>query len=207
MNLKEAFRYQNFLGGMMSAAQNTIRQRDHALETVETHKKSAADPDAQDVVEVVNNGTFEPNDNVIKFIVWLIEERDKLGKAISEAKKSAPIDIDAAIGANKFRYFASDAIRTMLLFEPKSRKDTGRGYKFNNEGNQSPYVYDVEITQHELFDRDLSKSTLKSLLEKADEISAEIDSAMVNTEVKYTPVFGVNETFYDVMAEFNKMDL
>ena len=206
MNLKEAFRYQNFLSSMLNNARSNLCQRDHALKTIETHRKSAADPDACDVVEVANNKVFEPNDNVIKFILWLIDEREKLSLAISWAKKDALVDIDAEIIANKFRQNASDAIRIMLSFEPTTRKDVGRGYKFNNEGVQAPYVYDIEITQEELFDRDASKSIMMELLEQADRKSAEIDSAMVNTEVLYTPVFNVNSTFADVMAEFNKMN-
>lgn len=206
MNLKEAFRYQNFLSRMLTDARSNLCQKNHAIKTIETHRKNAADPDACDIVEVVNNGVFEPNDNVIKFMVWLVDEREKLALAISEAKKNAAIDIDAEIGANKFRQTASDAIRLMLSYEPVSRKDSGRGYKFNNEGTQAPYVYDIEITQEELFDRDTSKSIMMNLLERADSISAEIDSVMVNTEISYVPVFNVNSSFADVMAEFNKVN-
>lgn len=40
------------------------------------------------------------------------------------------------------------------------------------------------------------------MITAADKTSAEIDSAMINTVVDYTPVFDVNDSFEDVMAEF-----
>ena len=42
MNLKESFRYQNFLDMMMRAASASIQQRDHCLKVTKTHLRSKA---------------------------------------------------------------------------------------------------------------------------------------------------------------------
>ena len=40
------------------------------------------------------------------------------------------------------------------------------------------------------------------MISKADKTSADIDAAMINTAVDYTPIYNVNDSFDDVMAEF-----
>ena len=45
---------------------------------------------------------------------------------------------------------------------------------------------------------------MRSVITDADKVSADIDSAMINTQVDYTPVFDVNDTFEDAMTEFSK---
>ena len=39
-------------------------------------------------------------------------------------------------------------------------------------------------------------------MSKADKVSAEIDAALINTQVEYEPPFNVNDSFDDVMEEF-----
>lgn len=43
---------------------------------------------------------------------------------------------------------------------------------------------------------------MRDMISAADKTSAEIDAAMINTVVEYEPVYDVNESFDDVMAEF-----
>ena len=43
---------------------------------------------------------------------------------------------------------------------------------------------------------------MRELLSKADKTSAEIDAAMINTTVSYTPPFNVNDSFEDAMEAF-----
>lgn len=202
MNLKESFRYQNFLESLMRSATYSIQQPEHCLITTKKHLKCKANSEAQDIVETVEHDAFTPNDDVIRFLQWLVEEREKLSIAIGNAKISVGFDIDAAIETNKFRQQISGAIKSMLRNMPSKRVDTGRDYKFNVEGNQTPYFYDIETTTTDAFDRAESKSVMRSMISKADEISAAIDAAMINTQVYYMPTYDVNESFEDVMAEF-----
>ena len=202
MNLKESFRYQNFLDGKLNDARYSIADRTHALKVTKVHLKKKANPDAEDITEVVEVEEFIPNDDVIAFMCWLVAERQKLTEAICAAKVSLGFSLDAAIEANKFRQYTASAVKGMLKYTPSKKTEQGRDYKFNVEGNQTPYYYDIETSFEEAFTRDSAKKVVRDMITAADKTSAEIDSAMINTVVDYTPVFDVNDSFEDVMAEF-----
>lgn len=202
MNLKESFRYQNFLDMMMRAASASIQQRDHCLKVTKTHLRSKANPDASDVTETVEGEAFFANDDVVAFMAWLVKEREKLTTAIGAAKASIGFDIDAAIETNKFRQTVNGSIKNMLRYTPTKRVEQGRDYKFNVEGNQTPYIYEIEVVSEEAYDKTGAKTLMREMISKADEVSAAIDAAMINTKVDYEPVFDVNETFDDVMTDF-----
>lgn len=202
MNLKESFRYQNFLDMMMRAASASIQQRDHCLKVTKTHLRNKANPDASDVTETVEGEVFFANDDVVAFMAWLVREREKLTTAIGAAKDSIGFDIDAAIETNKFRQTVNGSIKNMLRYTPTKRVEQGRDYKFNVEGNQTPYIYEIEVVSEEAYDKTGAKTLMREMISKADEVSAAIDAAMINTKVDYEPVFDVNETFDDVMTDF-----
>ena len=152
--------------------------------------------------ETVDVGEFPANDSVLDFMLFLIGEREKLTTAIGTAKASIGFDLDAAVETNKSRQQACRSINGMLRFKASKRTEKGTDYKFNAEGNQTTYYYDVEVATAEAFDRAKAKNAVRDLISKADETSAAIDSAMINTHVEYEPPFNVNDAFEDVMAEF-----
>lgn len=202
MNLKESFRYQNYLDRLMTSASASLTTRDHCVKTVKKHLKSSANPDAADNEEVVAREEFFNNDGVIGFMLWLIDERKRLTEAINDAKDKLDFDLDATIEANKFRQSVSNSIGLMLKCIPVTRVTSATDYKFNVEGNQMPYVYNVEIVESDDYDRVSAKKTLRDIRITADKNSAEVESAMVNTVVDYEPRFDVNDSFEDVMANF-----
>ena len=202
MNLKEAFRYQNFLESLMRSACSSIQNREHCLTVTKTHCRNKVNPDGQDLTEVVRVEDFFPNDEVIRFMEWLVEEKGKLTRAIGAVKSSLELDIDAAIETNKFRQTANNAMKSMLRYTPYERTEQGRDYKFNVEGNQVPYFYEIEVTAEDSYNRDNAKSVMRSMISTSDKVSAEIDAALINTFVDYEVVFDVNETFEDVVKEF-----
>lgn len=205
MNLKESFRYQNFLEAVIGAAGSSLTSSEHCLKTTRNHLRKAANPDVDDVVEEVKVDEFFANDDILKFVEFIIEEKSKLSEAISKAKSSLPFDVDAAIATNKFRQRVCSTIRNMLRYStPSKRVENGRDYKFNLEGNQVGYVYNIEVTKEVTYDVDSAKRMLKQLIVKSDEVSSAIDNAMVTTEVDYQPPFDVNDSFEDVMTEFLK---
>lgn len=203
MNLKESFRYQNFLDRMMSDAESSILIPGHCLTVTQKHLKSKANPDATDITEVVEPAEkFYKNDDVIRFMQWLVEEKSKLTNAIGKAKASLDFDIDAAVETNKFRQSVNRAIKAMLRFTSKKTTQQGRDYKFNLEGNQVMYYYDIESESVEAYDRESAKALMRSMISEADTTSSQIDSALINTVVDYSPRFDVNESFEDVMQAF-----
>ena len=202
MNLKESFRYQNFLENMLAYVGNSLTDREHSLTITKNHLRKKANAEAEDMMETVDVGEFFKNDDVLKFMTMLVEERSKLTNAIGKAKASIGFDLDAAIETNKFRQTVANRVKTMLRFTASKRTERGTDYKFNVEGNQTQYYYDIEVEANEAFDRSVAKDTMRKLILEADKVSAEIDSAMINAMVEYDAPFNVNDSFEDVMTDF-----
>lgn len=203
MNLKESFRYQNFLDNLLRYAVNSVSDRDHCLTVTKTHLRNKANPDVNDLTETVEVEKFFKNDDVLAFMETLVEEKSTLTQRISEAKAGvSEIDLDAAIESNKFRRQVSNAIRTMMRYTPRKTVEQGRDYKFNVEGNQIAYYYDVEIKSIEAYDKASAKELMRNMIVTADKNSTMIDTVLINTTVDYEPKFDVNDSFEDVMESF-----
>lgn len=202
MNLKESFRYQNFLDSMMRSATVSLTNPQHCLETVKTHLRSQVKSDATDETVTDEVEEFISNDDMLRFMSSMIQEREALATAIADAKAHIPFDMDAAIDGNKFRQRAAAAIETMLRNKARKSKGTELAYAFNANGDQTAYRYPVEIEQREIYDRSAAKSVLRELVAKSDEVSSAIDAATINAVVNYTPPYNVNDSFEDVVETF-----
>lgn len=206
MNLKESFRYLNFLDKMLESARMSVNDPSHCLKTTKTHLKKAANPEAENVVEVVEVDNFFETDMVIKFMTYLIQVKQTLTEAIGYAKKvRATFDIDAAIATNKYRQNVCSSLRYIQKYTPSKKTERNSDYKFNVDGNQVSYYYDVEVSKELAYDRNAAKRIMKDIIREADETSAKIDAAMISTMVDFEEPFDVNDTFEDVMAEFIDM--
>lgn len=199
MNLKEAFRYQNFLGKLLNEAIDSIQTYDHCLKCEKKHLRA---PVEEDIVEVVDRGDFHDNNTMISFICYILNEKAELSDKIAKAKASAEFDIDGAIAVNKSRQAAVEAIRYMLRAKPKKVVSKEGGFKINNEGNQTPYYYKVESVYDYDYDVAAAKDACKRMSKEADKMSSNIDNVMVNTVVDYDPPFDIGSSFDDVVEEF-----
>lgn len=130
----------------------------------------------------------------------LIFEKEKLSSAIANAKANRTFNIDVAVETNKFRQAAASAIRNMLRFKPNTKKTKGVDYKFDVNGTQVPYRYDVEIVSTDAFNRDYAKQMFNRLMTVSDTISSAVDDVVVNDRVEYEPPFDVNSNFEDAVA-------
>lgn len=199
MNLKEAFRYQNFLDNLFEAAVIKFNT-DCSLSIVKKHLTSATLPEKEDYEEVIEPKNEYSIDNLILLVDWVIKEKEKLTKAIWEAKSKLPFNIDAAIEANKLRQAAYRNAKAVLnSCVASTTKEKGTGFKFNGEGNQIPFYYDVEVVTSLRYDRDKASEFTSRVIREADETSARIDEAMVTAKVEYSPVFNVNLSFEEVI--------
>lgn len=202
MNLKEAFRFQVFLDEKMRDAESSLRQREHAYTVKRLHKRKSANPEAEDREEIVDNGEFFRNDDVLRFMLFLVEQRELLSTAITKAKASIDFDLDAAVETNKFRQRLASNVKDMLRYNPRDSKEYGSDYKFNVAGDQTRYTYEVEVHYEPNYDRENAKAVMRETLAKADQVSALIELTMVTTSVAYEPPFDVNESFEDAMEDF-----
>lgn len=202
MNLKEVFRYHNVIGRVFEEAMRYLTMTNIGLNTVKHHRLSAADPSASDRDEEIVKNTYKAAD-VVSFALMLLFEKERSVKAAEEAKTALDFCVDASVASNKMRQDIARYVKMMMSRNVAGvSEQTGTGYKFNAEGNQTPYLYKIEVENTEDYDRALLKKICRTLQTKADAESEQIDSAMVNTVVDFTPAFDVNDSFEDMMEHW-----
>lgn len=202
MNLKEAFRFQNKLQGLMEEAQRHLGNDQNVLKVKTTYLRSKAMEGAADeVIEENQTSQFAGRANeLMAFLFFLLEQKELLAKAIHEAKMKLPIDMDSETTLNAQRQRIAEVFSYLvnLRSSEKTIPGGGTGYRFNVEGNQVTYRCDVRKVSTIDFDRNLARKHLSALNKKSDAVSAEIDRCIVNYEVDYTAPFDVNDTFEEV---------
>lgn len=203
MNLKEAFRFQNKLQALMNEAENILRLDENITRTEKTCLRRKVMPGAQDET-TVEQSPSEYSDRITEvagFLVYLLEEKERLSAAVCRAKAGLdlPAGFDGEVGLNGSRQEVAALLRRMtgLRNSEVVVLNGGTGYRFNNEGNQVSYRCDVKKVVTINFDRNKIRRMCGDLSRKADEVSARLDGATVNTAVDYSEPFSVNDTFAD----------
>lgn len=203
MNLKEAFRYQNKIERLMGEAKDILSRERNVTKVENTSLRHKVNPDATDetTLELPETEYADQITEIAVFLMFLLDEREKLSRSIREAKKAMDIDFDGEVSLNAKRQTIADVFRRMseIRCSEKLHPNMGVGYKFNAEGNQVSYRCDLKTVTTINFDRNKVRAYAAGLSKKADLISAELDKSMVNTEVDYESPFDVNDTFAEVL--------
>lgn len=203
MNLKEAFRFQNKIQALMTEAQAILGKERNITRVQKTTLQSKVVPGAEDVVVTeVPETEFEDHiTDIAALLMFLLNEREKLSYAVRDAKKGMDIDFDGEVSLNAKRQEVAGIFRKMneIRNSEVTLAGGGTGYKFNSDGNQVSFRCDLKRVVTINFDRNKTRSFANGLSKKADQISAELDKAMVNTEVAYEAPFDVNDTFAEVL--------
>lgn len=202
MILKEAFRYQNYLTSLFVQATSYLSREDFITTTTQNHNRSMVNPDAQDEkisVPKVFNVDYKPND-LIDFVVKLIDEKQKLSNAITEAKKSLDMDIDAAMSMNKTKQDFISVLRRMASIKSTESEKEGTSYKFNNDGDQVSYRYPVKEVKAIDYNRNTVKGLISKYKKETDQISTTRDRIDIMTDVDYTPVWEVDTPLEDILV-------
>lgn len=213
MNLKDAARYGKFLNDMIYMAQTTATSKDYTRKITEIHNKSKFNIEAQDeTVEIVPQDKLNIKSNDLVYLAKdLINEKLNLSMSIAKYKSKLTIDwkeddkklsLDEAISYNKqLRSLIStcDSLDRIKSIEDKTRE---YGYKFNVEGNQVSYQYEVLIKREVDFDKKVVHNLSKSLKNKTDKISSLIDQAMSKDVIDFTPNFDINDSFEEIVEKY-----
>lgn len=202
MNLKESYRYANYLDGLLNTAYTYLRNKAFVTTTVEEHLRKQSNPDVEnETIEVQKpfDVEFSPND-VIDFVVKVIEEKENLSDAIAEAKYTTEISIDNAISMNKKKQAFVSVLNGIADIKPSEIKTTSKSYKFDINGEQKPYVYDVNRKTSIDFNRTDVRNLIKKYLKETDEISAKLDLIEITTQVDFVPAFDVNSKFEELVG-------
>ena len=202
MNLKKSYRYANYLDNLYETAQRHLYDKAFTTTTKQNHLRKKANSDAVDeIIEVPKSYDvdYTPND-VIDFIIKVITEKESLVNAIAVAKASAEINIDNAISMNKKRQSFVNTLKYIADIKSGEKTVSGSGYKFNAEGNQVKYFYDIVETTQIDFNRNDAKALIKKYNKICDGVSAKLDSIEINTELDFIPKWDISDTFEDVVA-------
>ena len=203
MNLKEAFRFQNRIEWLMSEAKDVLGRERNVTKVENTTLRHKVNPDVEDetTVEEPETEYADQITEIAVFLMFLLDEREKLSRAIREAKKGMDMDFDGEVSLNAKRQNIAEVFRRMSEIRCSERllPGMGVGYKFNAEGNQVSYRCDLKKVTTINFDRNKVRSYATGLSKKADQVSAELDKSMVNTDVAYGAPFDVNDTFAEVL--------
>ena len=208
MNLKEAFRFQNKLQSMMDEAHSILGSTANITKVQNTYLRKKVMPEAENETTIDAPATeySEQITLVAEFLLHLLSEREKLSVAIFHAKVGLdlPAGLDGEVSLNSKRQEVAGLFRRMagLRSSEVLISNGGTGYRFNNEGNQVSYRCDVKRVTTINFDRNKIRKMCGDLSKKADEVSAALDSVLVNTQVEYTVPFDVNDTFAEAFEAF-----
>lgn len=202
MNLKESYRYANYLDGLLSTAYTYLRNKGFVTTTIEEHLRKQSNPDVEnETIEVQKpfDVEFSPND-VIDFVVKVITEKEKLSAAIVKAKNTTDINIDNAIAMNKKKQAFVSVLNGIADIKPSETKTTAKGYKFDINCEQKPYVYDVNRKTSIDFNRTDVRNLIKKYLKETDDISAKLDLIEITTQVDFVPKWDINEKFEELVG-------
>ena len=193
MNLKEAFQAQNKIVDLLDYISGYLSVEDNVMTVTEKHLRSKALAGQQDDSVDVSRKSEEMFDVGKLIDIWqqLMNEKEQLGLAIGKAKAGMSFNLDAAVDANKSR--RAFLMTMQRLANRKSshelQKGEGRGYVFNNDGNQTTYFYDIDRIKTIDYDRNKVRAMVKELTRVSDEVSIKIDEALLHTQVDYEPKF------------------
>ena len=198
MNLKEAFRFQNKLQSLMDEAERILADDRNITQVKVTalYKKAMPEQENETTVEPAPSEYADHIDAVAAFLLHLLGEREKLSRAIRAAKERQEMDMDSL--AAFFRHMVD------LRNSEKLLPGGATGYRFNAEGNQVPFRCDAKrvVTIH--YDRNRVRSYLKQLTEKSDQVSAQLDRCLINSQVDYDAPFDVNDSFAAVFGDYQE---
>lgn len=201
MNLKESYRYANYLDNLLDEAYIYLSDSSFVTTTKQNHLRSKANSEAEDEIIVVKKPydvDFTPND-VINFVVRVIEEKEKLSTAIAVAKCNTDINIDNAIAMNKQRHTFIKFLDNIASLKPSEIQTTGRDYKFDINGEQKPYTYNIINTTTIDFYRSDVKGLIKKYNKICDEFSSKLDEIDITTQVNFNAKWDINDKFEDIV--------
>lgn len=202
MNLKEAFRFQNKLQRLMDEGEGILNREKNVtkVETTYFRKKVMSEAEDETVLEVPETEYAEQITELVRFMVYLLDQKEQLSKAIRDAKSKLEINMDSEVSLNSKRQELSRLLGRMsdLRGSEVVIPNGGTGYRFNADGNQVSYRCDVKKVTTINYDRKKVRNHLAALNRKIDAVSVELDRCLINSSVEYEAPFDVNDSFAEV---------
>lgn len=208
ITLKKSFEVQNYIGRLIEEGISIMSYNDNMTITTQEHLRSKALAEAADETVVKPKSKeydFTP-DELINFVWFLNKEREKLTSEINKAKlddERTEEYYDTYIATNNKRRRLLSAL-TALTGIKKSKDEIrhGTGTKFNADGNQVSYLYDIKESTKINFNRDNVVSMTQSLRDEINSYSEYIDYMQINIMVDYDYPLSVGVSFEEAISEW-----
>lgn len=203
ITLKKSFEIQNLYSDLFDAAISILNSPDVRKITQE-HMRSKTNPDAEDetVITPKSYDSEYDNNSLIKFVCYLQAEIEKLSTRINSAKFYSGSDFDGMIAANRKKRLLLSTMETLARLKSSERTFKGTASKFNADGNQVSYIYDIKEISTIDYDRNMVKSVAHNLRKEVEDTSAAIDRMQLELYVDYDPKFEVGDNLEEALDKY-----
>lgn len=202
MVLKEAFTYQNYLTELISQIENYLVRPDFTQAKKQVCHRSKVDRTMEDETVIVRSSVdveFAPMD-LVNLMTDLLNEKQSLSDAITDAKRKTEIDIDSSVSMNRIKQEYITVLEELAKRKDSTSDTQGIGYRFNEAGDQVKYFFPMEEIVTINYDRKDIKGIIRKLKKETDKISLMLDKLQLTTEVSFEPKYQLGDTLEDIVV-------
>jgi hypothetical protein len=204
ITLKKSFELQNYMKNLLHLALASLGLTENITTTTQEHMRTKAFYGGED--ETITKPkhpdfTHEVMD-VVDFACDIQREMDLLTIAINNAKHSHEKDFDSMIAINNRKRALLTRLEIMSSIKPTETIKSGQAWKFNEEGNQVAYSYDIKEVTTIDFDRNVIKSIISRIRKELDEYSVAIDEMQLETMVDFNTIYEIGDSLEDAIEKF-----
>ena len=213
ISLKESFRVLSCIDKTISSLTSYLSNKNNSISILEKHFKEKSNPEAKDeeidtttIREYADASTID----IISLMQSLIAEKTKLEISVEIAKRNIVIEtkynnnlsLDSAISNAKQSRNLAGVLNSLLNIKTDEQKTQKNGFKFNLEGNETTYRYDVVVIKEINFDKNIVSNNYKQLLENADKLSVAIEKNMMEEIVEYEFPYSIHDSTSDIVGKY-----
>ena len=212
ISLKESFRILNILDQHTSSLLSYISNKSNSLKVEEIHLKSKVTENQDETIDQTTERQYKCSVTNISFLIsQLIDEKLILSLAIENAKKNLFLELqengenltlDTGILFAKKSRELSNSLKYLLDLKPSEAKSFGKDYIFNLEKNQVEYKYPIEKKTSLDFNRNDINTLYKSMLNRANTLSTQIEGAMLKEIVEFVPTYDILSSTSEIVEEY-----
>lgn len=198
MTLKEAFRYSKYVEDCLSRSSWTMEK--NSMQTIFHHLYSKVD-NREDEEEIVEPTVPVTTEEMITLTMSFAQEKGRISRAINDYKAKLMengIDLDSMMALNRVTRRLVVSYRAMLANEERVIKQQGTGYRFNAEGNQTSFLYEMQEEHKYTFNEESLRQKVRALTEKCDETSKVIDQLLVEDNIEFDPLYDFNDSISEI---------
>lgn len=207
ITLKKSFELQNYYKSLFESALSILYDHNNVTVTTQEHMRKKAYAEAENEIIIRPKSveySFTPNE-LIKFAEYIQNEMEKLTSEINAAKKSSKNDFDGMIAINNQKRRLLSRLVSLAGIKSRESMVDGVGKKFNDEGNQVSYFYDVrEVTTID-FDRNMVRSIIGKLRKELDDASTTLDKMQLEVLVFYVPIFDIGDDLEEAIGKWKSI--